>query len=496
MFKLTIKHLLANKVRFALTTLGVTLAVSFVVSAFVLGDGLRSTFTKVSEEVTAGVDLEVRNTADFGDPPPLPPDTVESVSGIAGVADAVPSIESAYNEVQPVRPNGAMIPTNGPPQLSFNWIDNPQLNAFTMVDGTPPQPGEFTMDFAAANKYGFAVGDTYELVTPNGQTHLRLSGTTSFGADNSTLGATLMQMNTADAIGMFGDGGIDSVKVELADGADTATVQGALEGAITTQVPTAEVVDHATVLAETTDDFTQEINLVGNILLGFGFVALFVSIFIIYNTFSIVLGQRTRELALLRTIGADPKQIRRSVIGESLVMGALASAAGIGGGIAIAKGIDALFGLLGVDLSQWPLILAPRTLIFAAVTGIGVTLVAALAPARRASTVPPIAALTGRADSVSAASRKRVVTGVALVVGGLAAAVAGLASPASAGAAIALGAMALFVGVAMLSPLVVGLVTRVVGSPMRGVAGKLARRNAARNSRRTATTAAALMIGL
>jgi putative ABC transport system permease protein len=496
MFRLTIKHLLANKVRFALTTLGVTLAVSFVVSAFVLGDGLRSTFTKVSEEVTASVDLEVRNTADFGDPPPLPPDTVETVSGIAGVADAVPSIESAYNEVQPVRPNGAMIPTDGPPQLSFNWIDNPQLNAFTMVDGTPPQPREFTMDFAAADKYGFVIGDTYELVTPNGQTPLRLSGTTSFGADNSTLGATLMQMNTADAIAMFGDGGIDSVKVELADGADTATVQGALDGAITTQVPTAEVVDHATVLAETTDDFTQEINVVGNILLGFGFVALFVSIFIIYNTFSIVLGQRTRELALLRTIGADPKQIRRSVIGESLVMGALASAAGIGGGIAIAKGIDALFGLMGVDLSEWPLILAPRTLIFAAVTGIGVTLVAALAPARRASTVPPIAALTGRADSVSAASRKRVVTGVALVVGGLAAAVAGLASPASAGAAIALGAMALFVGVAMLSPLVVGLVTRVVGSPLRGVAGKLARRNAARNPRRTATTAAALMIGL
>ena len=125
-------------------------------------------------------------------------------------------------------------------------------------------------------------------------------------------------------------------------------------------MPTAEVVDHATVLAETTDDFTQEINVVGNILLGFGFVALFVSIFIIYNTFSIVLGQRTRELALLRTIGADPKQIRRSVIGEALFMGVLASAAGIGGGIAIAKGIDALFGLMGVDLSDWPLILAPR----------------------------------------------------------------------------------------------------------------------------------------
>jgi putative ABC transport system permease protein len=323
-----------------------------------------------------------------------------------------------------------------------------------------------------------------------------MSGTTSFGADNSTLGATLMQMNTADAIGMFGGGGIDSVKVELADGADAGAVQRSIETAIAEDVPTAEVVDHATVLAETADDFTQEINVVGNILLGFGFVALFVSIFIIYNTFSIVLGQRTRELALLRTIGADPKQIRRSVIGESLVMGALASVAGIGGGVAIAKGIDALFGVMGVDLSEWPLILAPRTLIFAAATGIGVTLMAALAPARRASTVPPIAALTGRADSVGSASRKRVVTGVALMTGGVAAAIAGLASPASAGVGIAVGAMALFVGVALLSPLVVGLVVRVVGTPMRGVAGKMARRNAARNARRTATTAAALMIGL
>src|SRR5262245_61067531 len=443
MFKLTIKHLLANKVRFLLTTLGVTLAVSFVVSAFVLGDGLRSTFTRVSEEVTAGVDLEVRNTADFGDPPPLPPDSDATVAGAHGVADAVPSIESTYNEVRPIRPNGDSIPTDGPPQLSFNWIDNPDLNAFTMVAGTPPQPGEFTMDFDAAAKYGFVTGDSYELMTPAGRSRLRLSGTTSFGADNSTLGATLMQMNTSDAIGMFGQGGIDSVKVELAEGADPAAAQRSIESAVATSVPTAEVVDHATVLDETTQDFTQEINVVGNILLGFGFVALFVSIFIIYNTFSIVLGQRTRELALLRTIGADPKQIRRSVIGESLVMGVLASAAGIGGGVAIAKGIDALFGLIGVDLSEWPLILAPRTLIFAAVTGIGVTLVAALAPARRASTVPPIAALTGRGDSMAAASRKRVVSGVALVAVGLAAGVAGLASPASAGAGIAVGAMTL-----------------------------------------------------
>ena len=169
-----------------------------------------------------------------------------------------------------------------------------------------------------------------------------------------------MQMNTAQASELFGVDGIDSVAVQVADGADIADVQAAV--ATRARCPTAEVVDHATVLDETTAEFTDEINVVGNILLGFGFVALFVSIFIIYNTFAIVLGQRTRELALLRTVGADPKQIRRSVLGEALAIGVLASAGGIGGGIAIAKGIDALFGLMGVDLIDYPLILAPRTL--------------------------------------------------------------------------------------------------------------------------------------
>ena len=219
---------------------------------------------------------------------------------------------------------------------------------------------------------------------------------------------------------------------------------------------------------ETTDDFTQEINVVGNILLGFGFVALFVSIFIIYNTFSIVLGQRTRELALLRTIGADPKQIRRSVIGESLVMGVLASAAGIGGGVAIAKGIDALFGLMGIDLSEWPLILAPRTLIVAARDR------NRCHPRCRAGACPPgrDRATDRRPDrpgrdggrSFPQASRHR--CGARRRRSGCGRRRARLACFGS-GAGIALGAMALFVGVAVLSPLVVGLVTRVFGWPMR-----------------------------
>ncbi len=498
MFRLTIKNLLANKVRFALTTFGVILAVSFVVSAFVLGDGLRSSFTKVSEDVTAGVDLQVRSHADFGEAPPLSADTVSTVAAVDGVADAVANIESADNAVRPMRANGENIPTQGPPQLAFNWIDNPQLSPFTLVDGTAPQVGQFAMDVDAAAKYGFVVGDTYGVMTPGGQVDLTLSGTSSFGSDNSTLGAVLMQMNTDQASELFGIDGITDVAVQVADGAKTADVHAAVAAA----VPAAEVVDHATVLAETTREFTDEINIVGNILLGFGGVALFVSIFIIYNTFAIVLGQRSRELALLRTVGAGPKQIRRSVLGEALVIGVIASVGGIGGGIAVAKGIDALFGLMGVDLTDYPLILADRTLIAAAVVGVGVTMLAAIGPARRAGTVSPIAVLNGGTDAGAVGSRSRKVAGVGLFVTGLAAGAAGLAGLGSTSAtisALAFGAIAIFLGVTLLSPMAVRVVTAVFGWPMRkiaGVAGRLAQKNAARNPRRTATTAAALMIGL
>jgi putative ABC transport system permease protein len=498
MFRLTFKNLVANKIRFALTTFGVVLAVSFVVSAFVLGDGLRSTFTKVSADVTAGVDLEVRNVAEFGDAPPLAADTVSAVSAVDGVADAVANIEAADDAVRPIRANGESIPTDGPPQLAFNWIDNQQLSPFRLVDGSPPAIGQFTMDYDSAAKYGFVVGNTYELMVPDGRVDLTLSGTSSFGADNATLGAVLMQMNTGQASELFGIDGITNVAVQVADGADVADVQASVAAA----VPTAEVVDHATVLAETTSEFTDEINIVGNILLGFGGVALFVSIFIIYNTFAIVLGQRSRELALLRTVGAGPQQIRRSVLGEAFVVGVLASVAGIGGGVAVAKGLEALFGAMGANLSAYPLILAPRTLIAAAVCGVGVTMLAAIGPARRAATVAPIAVLSGSADAGAAGSRTRKLSGVVLLLAGLAAGTAGLAGIGSTGvtvAAVASGVIAIFLGVTVLSPLAVRSVTSLFGWPtgkVAGVAGRLAEKNAARNSRRTATTAAALMVGL
>ena len=498
MFRLTLKNLRANKIRFALTTFGVTLAVSFVVAAFVLADGLRSTFNDVADDITAGIDLEVRPVSEFGDPDPLPVDLASIVVNVDGVADAAPSIEAADDSVRPVLADGSTITTDGPPQLAFNWIDNEELSPFSLVDGAAPLIGQFTIDFDSADKHDFVIGDSYEFMTPAGRQDLTLSGTSSFGPNNDTVGATLMQMNTAQSGELFGIDGLTSVNVEVADRADIATVQNAIAQA----VPSAEVVDNETVRTETAEEFTGEIDIIGNILLGFGGVALFVSIFIIYNTFAIVLGQRIRELALLRTIGAEPKQIRKSVLGEALVIGTIASVAGLVGGIGVSKGLEALFNAGGGSLPDSRLILSARTIIAAVAIGLGVTMFSAIGPARKASTVPAIAALNGGAAATAPGSRTRIASGTGLIAGGIGVGglgLAGVGGTAATVALIALGAIAVFVGVTLLSPMAVGFITRTLGWPLAktsGVAGRMAQQNAARNPRRTATTAAALMIGL
>ena len=354
------------------------------------------------------------------------------------------------------------------------------------------------IDLDSAANHDFVIGDSYDVITPSGRRELTLSGTSTFGSENDTVGAVLMQMNAAQAGELFGVDGVTTIQVQVADGADPAVVQAAIAAVL----PDLEVVDHDTVVQDTTEGFTGEIDIIGNILLGFGGISLFVSIFIIYNTFAIVLSQRTKELALLRTIGSDPRQIRRSVIGEALFIGVLASALGIAGGVGVAKGLEALFNATGGDLPESPTILATRTIIAALVIGIGVTLVAAVGPARRASTVPAIAAMRGTDEATNPGSRTRILSGTGLLTLGAITGALGLGGAGATAVTVALmaiGAISIFLGVTLLSPMTVGVITRVLGWPLAkisGVAGSMAQQNAARNPRRTATTAAALMIGL
>jgi len=504
MLRLTFRNLAANKARFAMTTFAVVLGVGFVVASFVLSDGLRSSFGSLSDEITVGTDLQVRPVSEFGEPLPLDQDLVAEISAIDGVEVAAGLIFADDNAMQAVKADGTTISSIGPPQLTFSWVDDQGLGSFTLVEGSPPdEPREFAMDIDGATSNGFVVGERYDLITPIGVVEkATLTATTRFGADNNTLGAVLMHVSLPEAQRLFGTAGtVDEIGVRLGANADADSVTAAIS-AITPDSGV-EIVDQATLNAEQKADFNQGINIIGNALLGFAIVSLFVSIFIIYNTFSIVLGQRVQEMGLLRALGADSRQLRRTVLGEALVVGLLASLIGLLAGIGISRGLTALFSALGANLPAAPTILALRTVVLAFVLGIGVTVVSSLIPARAAAGVPPMAAIRDGAQLGSQSSRRRTLTGAALILSGLMVGLFGLVNPPGDTLALVsvlgLAAALVFLGVTLLSHVIARPVTRSIGWPIAaglGTAGRLARENASRNPRRTATTGAALMIGL
>lgn len=504
MLRLTLRNLAANKARFLMTTFAVVLGVGFVVSSFVMSDGLRSTFGQLSDDITAGTDLLVRPTSEFGEPLPLDEELVAQVRAIDGVDNAVPFLESLENEIQPIKADGTTITTQGPPQIVFAWTDDTDLGSFTVVEGSAPdEPLEFSMDHTAAAKHGFEIGETYDLVTPQGIVEdFTFVATTSFGADNATVGATLMHVSLDEAQRLFGAAGsVQQIAISLDPGADSAGVTAAIGSLLGDTM--AEIVDGETVSAEQKAEFTEGVDIVGNVLLGFAIVSLFVSIFIIYNTFAIVLGERVREMGLLRAIGADTAQLRRSVIAEALIVGLVASVVGLAAGIGIAALLTALFDAIGAELPDYPTILAARTVVIALILGVGVTVASSIAPARAASSVPPIEALRDGAMVTKENGRQRLVRGGLTLAAGMALGAFALFGPSLSTLALVLAlgtaAVLVFLGLTLASPAVARPLTAVVGWPiakLMGTAGRLATGNASRNPRRTATTAAALMIGL
>lgn len=499
MLRLTLRSLRANKIRLALTTVAVVLGVSFIVASFVLADGLNDSFDELAGDITSGTDLAVRPVDDFGRPQPMDESVADLVAGVDGI-ESLSVIVSAEN-VMPVRADGTTIPMAGPPQLGFNWIDDVRLGSTTVVEGRAPESGdEFTMDLDSADRHDFVVGETYAVVTSTGRHELTLVGTTRFGADNTTLGAVLTQYPTETAQRIFGlEGRINDVIAVVADDADVDQVIAAVSAALPEGL---EAVDQRTVDQEQQDQYGGAIDTIRNVLLGFAFVSLFVASFIITNTFAILVGQRTRELGLLRAIGAESRQVRRQVVGEALAVGLVGSIVGLGVGVLLALGIRGIFSAIGAPLPDGPVPLPPRTILFAVAVGLGVTLFASLGPSRRAATIPPIAALNGDPGAMGGSSRRRLAGGAGLLAIGLVAGSAGLFAAEGAAAVVllmAVGAIGVFLGVSMLSPLVARPVSKALGAPLPavyGTAGVLARENAGRNPRRTASTAAALMIGL
>jgi putative ABC transport system permease protein len=498
MRNVTIKGLLAHKLRLALTALAIVLGVTFISGTFVLTDTLHNTFSVLFGDVYQKVDFQVRGVAQLGSGAnaarnELPESLLSTVRGVPGVAVAQGEI-SGY--AQFVAPDGKAISTGGAPTLGVSFDPDQQLSSLHLIAGGPPTSSDdVVMDAGTAQKYGFKVGQQVQILTTGPTRSYTISGIAEFGSANNLAGATLAAFTLPTAQSVTQETGkLDDINVLVAPGASKPAVQRAIAKVLPAGV---QVVTGQTVVNENTDAVNQDLSFFSTALLVFAFISLFVGGFTIFNTFSIIVGQRTRELALLRIVGASRRQVFRSVLAEAGLVGLLSSVIGLGLGVLAALGLEALLRGFGITLPPGSLVFEPRTVLVGLLVGVGVTLVAAIGPARRAVRIPPVAALDDRRSAAGPSLRRRFIWGAAVAAAGVILLAVGLAKPAI--ALVGLGAVGIFVGTATLAPALARPLSSVIGRPLArllGEPGKLGRENSMRSPRRTAQTASALMVGL
>ena len=361
-------------------------------------------------------------------------------------------------------------------------------------------PGQVVIDKNTAGDNGYDLGDKIGVAANGPARQYTITGLARYGKENSIGGATFAVFDVPTAQALLGKRGqYDTIFAAARDGVSSEQLVGDLRPIVpaTAQIKTGQQQADAD-----SKDVQDNSKFVQYFLLGFGFIALGVGAFVIFNTLSITLAQRIRELATLRTLGASRRQIKRSVLTEGLAMGVFASILGLVLGIALAKGLNALFLAFGIDLPQASMVIQPRTIVVALALGIVVTLLASVSPARRATRIAPVAALREGATLPPRLSARRPSIPIAILAVAAVLCLAGAFGGAAIGLSMVLvgvGAVALFLGVIMIAGRLVGPLAKIVGAPARrfgGPAGRLASGNSTRNTTRTATTAAALMIGL
>ncbi|MGC9665813.1 ABC transporter permease [Planosporangium sp. 12N6] len=500
MFALTLKGLLARKVRLFLTAVSVMLGVAFVTGSLVLTDTVKAAFDQLYDGLTKGTDVTVRaksaftDTTTLGSPKPFDADVVARVRKVDGVAAAEGSLTGFAlmfdKSGKPIQPGGA-------PTLAAGYgADRELAGGFSLRSGRGPQsPTEVVIDAATAKKQGFVLGDTIKIMfEAGGQKQFTVVGIAGFGEADNLAGATLatFQMQTAqELLGRVGQ--YDSIDARAEAGIKPDELRERIADVLP---PGLEAVTSSTVSSEASKSVSEALSIFTKVFLGFAAVSLLVGSFIIWNTFSILVAQRSREHALLRAIGAGRRQILGSVLAEAVAVGLVASVLGLLLGLGVASGLRGLMGLIGMELPNASLQLHARTVIAAFAVGVAVTLVAALVPAWKATRTPPIAALREAAAPAKRVSRGRLVVGGLLFAGGVAGLVRAMSADSQLPAAGA-GALATFFGLMMLAPIVVRPLVRFLGAPIsRSVTGGMGRLNAARSPRRTASTATALVIGL
>jgi putative ABC transport system permease protein len=511
--RVALKGLRQRKLRASLTAIAIVIGVAMISGTYILTDTIKAAFGTVFTEVYKHTDVVItgrsalnRNGEESGEerrqPPAFSESLLATVRGVPGVAEAQGGVSDI---AELVGRDGKVISSGGAPALAFSVHaqGNQRFNPLRLVAGSwPSGANEVAIDANTAERKHYKVGETIGVIGHGSEQKMRIAGIAKFGGVSSLGGATMAIFNFPVAQQLLNKRGkLDSISIAVKPGYPPSRVLAEIRPLLPPNAQARTGEGQAQQQTKNTNGF---LTIIQDFLLAFAGVALFVGSFVIANTLSITIAQRTRELATLRTLGATQRQVRRSVLLEAFIIGLVASAIGLFLGLALAKGLNSLFVSFGINLPQAATVFATRTIIVSLAVGVGVTVLAALRPAIRATRVAPIAAV--REGALLPPSRfARFGTPVALVtllvaiavmliglfVGGLATVTRLLA--------IGLGALAIFTAVAMLAKVLVPPLASVLGWPatkIGGAAGSLARGNAIRNPSRTASTASALMIGL
>ena len=508
MIRAALKSLLARKVRLLLSTFAIVLGVAFVVGTLIFSDTLSRSFTALFASTVGDVVVQPEGGEVSGassSTATVPGDIVDDLAALPGAARADGQI--GVPGVYVVSSDGKALGGFGPPSLGANWSTAPAgngLTGLTIAQGRAPEAaGEVVLDQATADASGYELGDTVSMVTAFDQANLAptLVGIADFADGGSLNGATLASFATPQAQQLFLDGqdAFSSIWVTAADGVS----QDELRAQVADVLPDGyEAVTGDAEADEQADDLLEAISFLTRFLLIFAGIALVVGSFLIVNTFSILVAQRSRELALLRALGASRGQVVRSVQLEALLLGVLGSTLGVGLGVLLALGLRALFAQFGLDLSGQSLVYEPGTFVIAYAVGVLVTMAAGFLPARRTTRIAPVQALRDDIALPETSVRRRFRVGVGVVAIGALVLAGGLTEVVDAGDPVYYvggGVLLVLLGVTAASPVIsrpLLLTARAVFARVFGSIGNLAGQNSLRNPRRTTATASALMIGL
>ncbi|MEV6346365.1 FtsX-like permease family protein [Actinoplanes sp. NPDC051851] len=503
MLRATLKSLLARKLRLVLSGLAVVLGVMFVAGSFVVTDTLNRTFESIFADAYSATDVAVSAKPKIAVSEmdgeeiaaPVPASTIDKIKTLPGVRSATGRIDADGARV--IGSDGKVLTSTGAPRLGGNWTGADGLMELREGRG-PSADGEIAVNATTAKLAGLTVGDRVGVLTLQPKKQFTLVGIWGYTGGRDSIGGVQEVAFTtpvAQDLMLGVPDAYTSIVVQATDGTTPAQLRDRVAAGLG---PDYVVKTGEQLAQESTSSIQEGLGFFNNILLGFAGVALFVGIFLILNTFSIIVAQRTKELALLRAMGASRRQVIGSVLVEAIVIGLIASVLGLAAGIGVGAGLAYLFGSLNGDMALAPIGVPPVAIISSFVVGLLVTVVAAVLPALRASRIAPVAAMQEVALTDRPLTRLSVAGGIVTAAGGVALGVGLFGDTGDATLWLILaGVLVSFVGIALLTPLiskpVIGLLGRLFAW---SVPGRLGRLNSGRNPRRTAITAAALMVGI